>query len=221
MECPENFLHKHLLISAEIAKISGNNADVLYSKAIEAAQENEYIQIEALSCELAAGYYLRKDKEITNKYISDSYYCFIKWGASLKVGTMKLQHPFLQNGLYEEELSKLGGFTKKVSSNHSINVVSGGTAEKLDLLSVIKASQALTEEVVLEKLLRKLMTILIENAGAQKGLLIFNRNGKYFIEAQCSMDDNMMETLHSIPIQDNSPYLSNKILYYVARTKNL
>ena len=87
--CPENFLHKYLLVAAEMARISGGDLETimdLYDRAISSARENEFLQNEALANELAAKFWLSKDKEeFAQLYMQKAYYGYRLWGALRKV----------------------------------------------------------------------------------------------------------------------------------------
>src|SRR5262249_41426692 len=59
--------------------------------------------------------------------------------------------------------------------------------EQLDLATVIKVSQAVSSEIVLEKLIDKLMRAAIEHAGAERGLLIAPRSEELHIDAEATI----------------------------------
>jgi GAF domain-containing protein len=105
-------------------------------------------------------------------------------------------------------------------------VTESGTesSKVLDLATMMKASQVISGEIMLDKLLAKLMKILIENAGAQKGFLILEQAGKLLIEAEGAAKEDSVTVLQSIPIEplavySSTPLLSSAIINYVARTK--
>ncbi|NEP78432.1 MAG: AAA family ATPase [Okeania sp. SIO3B3] len=218
--CPDNFLHKYLLIAAEMARFSGEElkAMELYDQAIASAQENQFIQNEALANELAAKFWLKKGKkEFAQLYIEKAYYCYQLWGAKHKLEDLEEK--------YSQLLSKLSTVrniknqpittTYTATENYSINL--------LDFATVMKASQAISEEIVLDKLLEKLMTILLENTGARSGFLILETNNKLLIEAEASVDGTIA-TLQSKALQLVKPegeilLLSSAIVNYVMRTK--
>jgi serine phosphatase RsbU (regulator of sigma subunit) len=81
----------------------------------------------------------------------------------------------------------------------------------------MKASQAISGEIVLDKLLTALMRILIENAGAQCGYLILETEGKLRIEASGSVNSDNITVLQSIPIERDRR-VSPTIINYVVRT---
>ena len=51
----------------------------------------------------------------------------------------------------------------------------GTPTGQLDVETVVKASQALSSEIVLDSLIEQLMRIAVEHAGAERGLLILLR----------------------------------------------
>ena len=219
--CPENFLHKYLLVEAEIARISGKEIEViwdLYDRAIASARENGYIQNEALGNELAAKFWLGKGKEeIAQLYMSEAHYGYQHWGATAKVNDLDTRYP----QLLQRKPSNRGTLSTKLSTPPT--TTGRSTSSALDLTTVLKASQTLSEEIVLDKLLAKLMRIIIENAGAQKGFLILETKGKLLIEAEGSVDKDGVTVLQSIPVKSvgepgDKLLISHIIVNYVART---
>ncbi|MFB2836525.1 AAA family ATPase [Aerosakkonemataceae cyanobacterium BLCC-F167] len=218
--CPENFLHKYLLVAAEMSHISGQRYEAieLYDQAIESARENEFIQNEALANELAAKFWLKQGKEeFAQLYMRKAHQGYQLWGAKRKVEAL------------EETYPQWFSFSSSNINPTTITTASGRIAkrlvETLDLETVMKASQAISSEIVVEKLIETLMQIAIENAGAQKGLLILNKNGNWVIEAEGTVDSHNVRILQSIPIDavDNNsqiPYLSTAIVNYVIRSHN-
>lgn len=206
--CPENFWHKYLLVAAEIARITGKYLEAidLYDRAIASAAANEFIPNQALGNELAAKFWLEQGKEkIAHVYLVEAHHHYQRWGATRKVADLEEKYPHL--------LSRETVQAATTDTNAGI----------LDLATVVKASQALASEIMLGKLLEKLMTIAIENAGAQKGFLILARDGKWAIEAEGTADEHNVTILQSIPVDAvdpaQRPLLSTVIINYVARTQ--
>jgi PAS domain S-box-containing protein len=83
----------------------------------------------------------------------------------------------------------------------------------------MKASQAISSEIELDRLLRSLMQILIENAGAQTGFLILENSGEWAIEAYGDLNDGenvcAMQVMQSMPMANRLP---ESIVQYVIRT---
>ena len=213
--CPENLLHKYLLVEAEIARISSREIEViwdLYDRAISSAHENGYIQNEALGNELAAKFWLSKGKEeIAQLYMKKAHYGYQLWGAKRKVDDLEEKYPQLL------PLSSAVSRMTTIGTTTNSTTTGSQSASALDLATVMKASLAISGEIVLDKLLSSLMKILIENAGAQVGYLILETSGKLLIEASGAVDDNNINVLQSIPIE-SSHSVSPTIINYVART---
>ncbi len=217
--CPENYLNKYLLVTAEISRICGKELDAinLYDRAIASARENEYVNNQAVANELAGKFWLAKGNEkIAKVYLKEAYYNYQVWGAKRKVEDLEEKYPQLLSEITQTKVG-LQTTTGTTSSTSSSN------AGILDLTTVIKASQALAEEIVLDKLLKKLMKIVIENAGAQKGFLILERENNWFIEAEGTADEDDVTILQSIPVDSvdstQIPLLSTAIINYVAHTQ--
>ncbi|WP_242715538.1 AAA family ATPase [Microcoleus vaginatus] len=211
--CPSTYLHQRLLIEAELARITGNTLEAqdLYDQAIESARENKFLQNEALASELAAKFWLGKGKEkIAKVYMREAHYGYQRWGAKRKVEDLEEKYPQL---LPKSSAGKSITSTRMVPSSSSTSTQSG---EALDLATVMKASQAISGEIVLDKLLTALMRILIENAGAQVGSLILESEGQWLIEAFGEVESDHITVLQSIPINDSLPIA---IINYVVRTK--
>ena len=218
--CPENFLHKCLLVEAEIARITGKDLEAmeLYDRAITSAAEHEFIQNEALGNELAAKFWLGKGKaDFAALYMEKARYGYQLWGAKRKVEDLEEKYP----QWFSAQATQRGIKTKTSSTT-----TSGRAIESLDLTSVLKASQTLSGEIVLKSLLTKLMNIAIENAGAQRGFLLLEKEGSWSIEAAGTIDSEQVQVLQSMPIQshqsqdrDRPALLSNAIVNYVARVQ--
>ncbi|MBD2490788.1 AAA family ATPase [Aulosira sp. FACHB-615] len=215
--CPENFQHKYNLVAAEKARILGESwqAEELYERAIQGAKKYEFIHEEALAYERAAEFYLQLGREeIGQLYLKNAYYCYTLWGAKAKIKQLEDEYPQYLTGT--TNLGKV----KSISTTISVTDTHG---ELLDLSTVIKASQALAEEIVLSKLLAKLMRIMIENAGAQKGFLLLHSDESWVIEAVGTIDSDEVTILQSIPIYSpavstQTSLLATTIINYVART---
>jgi PAS domain S-box-containing protein len=210
---PWNFQHKYDLVEAEKARILGNTVKAMadYDRAIQGAKDSKYIQEEALAYELAGEFYQACGHELIAKtYLTEARYCYLKWGAAAKVKALDEKYPQFLSRPFERTGTCL---TKK-----NTTATSGSNSEALDLMTVMKATQAIASEIVLDKLLASLMKILIENAGAQKGFLILSTQGQLLIEAEGAVERDSVTVLQSLPFE-SSQKLSPAIINYVARTQ--
>ncbi len=206
---PMNFQHKFDLVEAERARVLGNTIKAMqsYDKAIAEAEQNEYINELALAYELAGKFYLGQNlAKIAQVYLHDAYYAYQKWGAKAKLADLEKIYP---------------QFFKSSRPNTSISIrVSTSTPKHadslLDLNSIIKASRTISGEIVYNRLLEKMMHIVIENAGAEKGFLLLPQQNNWFIEVQG--DSNNVTVLQSIAL-DKTEQVSANIIHYVARTQ--
>ncbi|MCL1472987.1 trifunctional serine/threonine-protein kinase/ATP-binding protein/sensor histidine kinase [Argonema antarcticum] len=180
---PMNHQHKFDLVEAEKCRVLGQKAEAieLYDRAISGAKANEYIQEEALANELAAKFYLHWGKEqFAQVHITNAYYCYARWGAKAKVADLEKRYPQLLAPILQQTRSPLSTqetiFTLATVTSISSATSSTSVSDTLDLKAILKASQAISSEIELEKLLSALLSIIIENAGADKCVLMLLRD---------------------------------------------
>jgi signal transduction histidine kinase len=225
---PMNFLHKFYLVEAEKAQVLGQHwqAAQLYDQAIKGARDNGFIQEEALAYELAAKFYLTQGMgAFAQTYMTEAHYAYTRWGAIAKVKDLEAKYSHL---ITKSSSATRITDTRKTTTSTTTTSNSG---EALDLATVMKASQAISGEIMLDKLLASLMKILIENAGAQSGFLILpsqsesgNDRANWVIQASGAVNDEQVTILQSIGIDSvevstQMPLLSAAIVHYVIRTK--
>ncbi len=210
---PMNYLHKWQLVEAEKYRVLEKKLEAIefYDLAIAGAKKSEYLQEEALANELAAKFYLNWGKKrFVQLYIQEAHYCYLRWGAIKKVGYLESQYPHL---LGEQ-------FSSRLSTDHtSFSSSSSGNSAVLDLSTIMKSSQAIAREMVLEKLLQTLMKILLENAGAQSGCLLLPslNNSSELADFSIAIYSNTNHTIFS-PDQPIDQLLPVSVVNYVART---
>jgi predicted ATPase/serine phosphatase RsbU (regulator of sigma subunit) len=215
-QAPMNFQHKYDLVEAETARVRGQvlAAMELYDRAIAGARENGYTQEEALANELASYFYQTLGrKKIAQDYLIEAHYHYSRWGAIAKVKALETEYPFLISRLVSSDKS----LSKSISTATS-RTSSSSSNEGLDFSTVMKATQAISGEIVLDKLLKKLMKLLIENAGASKGILILQRQETLLIEAVASVGIETIAIHQSSPVEE-SLELPVSVIRYVERTK--
>ncbi|WP_293335061.1 ATP-binding sensor histidine kinase [Microcoleus sp. CAWBG58] len=213
---PMNYQHKYDLVEAEKARVLGNNWDAAnyYDKAIEGAKEQGYIQEEALANELAAEFYLSCNKDkIAQVYLTESYYGYIHWGAIAKVKDLEARYPQLVAQTLNRETK-----TRDLTVTTTTTTTNSDFGKALDIGTFVKASQAITSEIVLDKLLSRLIKILLENAAAQKAVLMLYKDDSLLIQATCTSEQNQATVLQSLPVEISRD-VPVSIVNYVARTQ--
>ena len=201
--CPENFENRAALVGAEIARIEGRalDAERLYEEAIRSARANGFVHNEAIAYELAARFYAaRRFEQFAHLYRRNARRCYLSWGADGKVRQLDELYPQLR------EDQAVPGPTSTI----------GTPVEQLDLATVIKVSQAVSGEIVLENLLDALMRTAIEQAGAERGLLILARGSTSRIAAEATTGERIIVQLREEPV--TAAALPESILHYVVRT---
>jgi len=174
-QCPENFGHLHTLVEAEAARLAGKEfaAGRLYDQAVREAAHQGFLQDEGLANEAAGRFYLLNGLDaIAETYLRKARDCYSRWQAGGKVRQMETLYPGL----------KKGGLAVN-SSEWELD------AGALDTLAVVKASQAISGEIVITDLVHILMQTVLENAGAQRGYLVCERDSTLVIEAEAWIED--------------------------------
>ena len=210
---PMNFQHKWYLVEAERARVLGNVSDAreYYDTAIALAQEHEFVQEEALANELAGQFYLaRGQNHVARHYLYDAHYAYQCWGAEAKVKDLETRYPQFLLQVTAAPHQTLFPNTTMTGSQ---------TSSTLDLTSVLKAAQAISSEIVLDKLLDRLMHTVIENAGAHQGCLILKKDGELIIVAEKSINRADVAMLPPIPIETRQD-LPITLIRYVERTQD-
>jgi len=197
---PANFQHKYDLVEAEKARVLGQTLEAmaLYDRAIQGARKEQYIQEEALAYERAGEFYLALGREeIAEGYMRKAHYGYLRWGAVAKVKQLAVRYPSFVAQSGRSRSTSIGTINFRTTDTGSQSTT------MLDLGSVLKASQAISGEIVLETLLTKMMTIIIENAGAQRGYLLLKKKGEWVIEAESATEQQEVTVLQSLPISRN------------------
>lgn len=205
--CADNFLQKAQLIDAECARLNHQPWEAIqhYDAAIASAVAHGFLQDEAIACERAALFWLDHGKaSLAQPYLQQAHSAFARWGATHKVKQLEQDFPAL-------EVTPNSDFT---STTISGQVSSKSFSETLDLSSLLKASQAISSQIVLENLTRDLMEILVENAGAQLGYLLLKDDTALWVEAYSGPDDRPIAKDATDPMQ-----LPLALLNYVIRTQ--
>lgn len=189
LDCPQNFEHKHLLISAEIARVVGDNemAMRLYEHAINAAEVAGFFHCQALACERYAKFWLsRGQRRAANSFIKEAYHHYSHWGASAKCELIETQWSLLQ--FNQENIAFRVGSDNPLSYQGSVSA----STSLLDFHSLLKANQLLSQEVNTGNLLKKMMEILLENAGAQQGGIVVNDDDILTLEVFGRVDSHRL-----------------------------
>jgi predicted ATPase/serine phosphatase RsbU (regulator of sigma subunit)/tRNA A-37 threonylcarbamoyl transferase component Bud32 len=211
---PINYAARHKLVLAELAAIGGDTVDAMryYDEGIARAQEGGFLQVEAIACELSGRFHLSQQRtRVARAYLTDALYAYQRWGASAKAEQLKSEYPrFLEPATPAQPADVR-------STIDSIKTTTGRFGGRLDLNTVIRATEALATELSFDNVLERLMRELILNAGAQRGFLVLGREGVLTVEAAVTIDPHTVR-LDLGEDLETTQELSRAIVQYVART---
>jgi signal transduction histidine kinase/CheY-like chemotaxis protein len=177
--CPGNFRHKHLLVEAELAAMRWDRlrALELYEQAIALARSGGFLHDEALACELASEFYRNWGKDtLSLSYLSEAYHAYRRWGATAKLADLEASQPGLAQGPAHREAS-----------------------ESLDFNAALRASQVLSGEMDLQRLLTFLMKLVMDCSGARRGVLLLREDEGLTVEGEAFADPERIQVLQSLP----------------------
>ena len=207
---PMNNQHRVLLVEAELARVLGDDTAAMraYDAAITAAHAAGATGEEALANELAGRFHLgRGSRAVARAYLLQATWVYRRWGATAKVRALENEHG---------DLARVGDRDVTIRTM----TTSGSTearSEALDLDSVMKASQAISGEIELPRVLRRLITIAVENAGATRGLLILDHDGTWLVDAELAGAGLEPVVAQGAPLEGTN--LAQSVVAYAVRTR--
>jgi diguanylate cyclase (GGDEF)-like protein len=208
--CEVNFAHKYYLLTALTAIIDNKPLDVitgLFDQALTSIHSSDFTHMKAYINECQGKFWLSKGIETVGKaFIRDAHYLYSQWGGTRKTAMLEKQYP--QFFMSSDTIVSKTGHTR------------GTTTRSIDIMSIMKSSQAISSEIRFDKLLTILIQTTIENAGAQCGYLLL-RNDK---EKEYTIEAMKCERVDTIKVMEKIPYtqcdtICHEIIQYVIRTK--
>lgn len=170
--CPENFLCRSELVAAEVARVRSrpNDAADAFVRALAAARGQGFVQVEAMAAERAARFHAGRGDEISARaHLRHARSAWQRWGAGHLVRRLEVAHPEID----ESE-------TRTTAVNR---------LQSLDVLAVLRLSNALASDIVPERLVDTLMRVALESVGATHGILVLRRYGECRVAAKASVND--------------------------------
>jgi predicted ATPase/signal transduction histidine kinase len=209
-----NHQHKRDLMAAEKARLEGRywEAVTLYQKAIQGANVNGFLHEEALAYGLCGQFWLDQgNEEIARVYLQKAQSLYGLWGAVAKVEQLQAKYelkfgPRPTHGIMDKP---------KVAPTGESQALSGQIAQDwLDINSLLKANQTLSQTVNLTNLLTEMMKILLENAGAERAFILYRDEDAWSIQASGQAKDPAIQAGLSLPLSEAAA-LSLGIFNYV------
>lgn len=201
---PQNYLHCYLCVKgARLAlKSDFEAASDFFDQAIENAKKSDFYLWAALANELSAEMLMKNNKpRFAKDYIFEARYYYERFGMMAKVKAIERRYA----EYFIEQRAIQGG--------------SSTTSVALDFMSIIKASQTISGEIMLEKLLEKMLHIVVENAGAEKSLFIEKNKDTWNVIARLTQEQNQeqFEILNSPLVEFQN--LPQSVIHYCLRSE--
>lgn len=201
---PENHGNRYSLLSAEVARIRGEDAEAtrLYRDAVRSARDNGFVQNEAIAYELGARFHASRGfDDFAETYLRSARARYARWGAKTKVAALA---------------------RSQVAGSTVLSPAFDAHDNHLELLSVIKASQRISEEIRVDRLALQLLEVVLEQSGAQRACLLLARaeSGQMVAQATATMgaDGVHSELLASGPGSQEGR-VPDTVVNYLQRTK--
>ena len=193
--CPENFLHKRVLIEAELARLGGRPGEALagYEESIDLARAGGFMHNEALA-HLLAGQYSASLRLATaaKAHLRNARDLYSRWGAGSRVEDLEATHPEI-----------------RIADDPDRSEPGEDSPTRLDAMTLVKATRAISEELHVDSLFQTMLEIMVESAGAQTGYLFQEQGGRLVLRARSRADVGSATVSEPMPEQ---------ILNYVRRT---
>ncbi|APR83105.1 Serine/threonine protein kinase PrkC, regulator of stationary phase [Minicystis rosea] len=216
-DAPMNHAHRMALVLAELSRVEGREAEAMaqYERSIALAEQHGYLHDQATAEELCGRFHLaRGDAKRATTYLASARRRLVAWNGWLKIRQLDEELGGLLGAPPPAPVVRVAEEVPAARSESSRR--SSRTAWSLDLATVLKASQALSEEIVLEHLLRKLIRMLVQNAGAEWGAILAPHEDELVVEV-----DGTAEIATLADGASTRPRPPETILAYVMRTKEV
>lgn len=165
---PANAAHYLAMARAEIHRARDEPWQAFgeYTRAGELAQVEGLRLEEAIAHELFGQFLIRNNKlEMAQTYLQKAYDFYEKWGALAKTDQM------------------LDRYSDAFGIDDTMARKMARSTGNIDAASLLKATQALSREIVLADLLDTLLGVAIENAGANAGAVLFQKDDVWKVQA--------------------------------------
>ncbi|MGE0495341.1 MAG: diguanylate cyclase [Vulcanimicrobiota bacterium] len=208
--CPANFVHRVSLLEAECARLQGRRGEAqeLYEAAIAQARDHQFIQDEALANELAGRFlYSLGNLAPARGYLLQAIFLYGRWGAAAKT-----------EALEKEFAEPLAGFRHFMSARRRGTTATVSFGHELDLAAAIRASHAISSQIVLAELVQSLVRLVLETAGAQRGLLLLESEGGLQVVCEGWVDTEIQLRSLELPAADYAE-CPQSVIHYVRRTR--
>ena len=218
---------KHLILEAELALSQGKLSSALeyWEKAANSARTNGFANDEALAYELAARACEAKGRtDFARLFSKNAHLAYSRWGAIAKANQLERELPGLSGDEPSNQNSRLSitdltDLTVRDFQTHHNSINSSEYNDRiLDTTTVLRAAQTLSGEIVLDRVLTKLLKLALEHAGAQKACMLLRTEGRLYIEALAGVDGGTTRRVTPPEPLEASQDVPVSVIQFVTRT---
>lgn len=218
--CPQNFGHKVALVRAELARRDDDHdqASLQFTSAVDGAAQHGFVADLALACERAADHYAALGQHtLASMYAGQALSACAQWDAEAKAAWLVRSAPELYASRRADEIGPRppGSLHAKLDS---WGAAGGRDSEDLDLQSVLKGAQAISGQIDVQQLTRTLLEVVIESAGARRGVLVLGADAEARVVGARGPDLVEAEASFEVHPLDQSDLLPAAIARYVLNT---
>ncbi|HEU4333262.1 MAG TPA: sigma 54-interacting transcriptional regulator [Candidatus Eisenbacteria bacterium] len=207
---PENFEPMHLLVRAEIARVRGAAGEAIegYEAAIASAERRPSPRHRALANELYGRFWLgRGQPRVASVFLAEARFGYAQWGATAKVADLDARHG---------SLFARAETPPRAPESAGVLVTTATTGVSLDALALARAAQAISREIVLDRLLERLMRVALESAGAERGTIVLEQEGGPAIFVEGTAGEIRVHAGRGVPLDGTGLVVG--LVHFVRRT---
>ncbi|MEL6536451.1 MAG: hypothetical protein AAFQ98_13625, partial [Bacteroidota bacterium] len=201
-----NFHHKYCFLLAERARLLGKTSKALehYHEALVSVAELQILHEMGMLHERVASLHQEMGQTgAAQMHLREAHRVYQRWQSPVKLEEMEAAHPELLN---------------QAGTTLTQTQTSSGSTPNLDLMSFIKSSQAISGELKLQQLLEKMLEVVMENSGAQRGLLLLYQQQQLLVEGTIDYRDQSRQFGQSKPLAEHGDLAPTSLVYYVGRS---
>lgn len=220
---PHNFRHRIALLDAAHADAKKDppwEVLALYDKALELTREADVPYEEALANEFAGRLLLRHGRpRAARGYFIDAYRAYRHWGATLKAQALVDELPDMFVAAIARTKTSTGSSRNDTTARTTLLGFTT-TGMLRDAALVLRAVQMIAGELTLSEVIRRLMRIVLENAGAERGALVLARQDTLVVEAKFQASPEQVDVGLDQPLE-NDTLLATQPILHAYRTRSM
>jgi predicted ATPase/class 3 adenylate cyclase len=201
-----------------------SEATTVLDGAISGARAAGYGQDVAIACELAAlAFRTMGAQSLARSCMTEAYHGYIAWGICSKSRSLLKRFDYLIATSITPGDAPRGDETDSLGDANPGPSPGSGTSgsESLDLAAIIKASNILNGTIVLDELLERLIRVVMENAGAQRAVLLLRNDSGYQVTVEGTSGETLRIQNHNVPLEQYDDIPESAVAYAVRTRQRL